>query len=279
MPSELRVTVLIENTVYASALRAEHGLAVLLETEGNRVLLDTGQTGQIMENARFLREDLSSVSHIAISHGHYDHTGGLDPVLSKARSAALHAHPAAFDNKYARSDAGLRHIGCRLPLKEIHGRCSSVALSEGPQTLPGGLGLTGAIPRVHEWETPGGAFFVEDGERKVADSVPDDQSLFWDGPQGPVVIAGCAHAGVVNTLEYVLQLTGADHIHAVLGGLHLHSASPERMDRTIDAFRRFDVQRIGVGHCTGFHAIRRFFDAFGDRCFLFSVGTRAAFGP
>jgi len=112
---------------------------------------------------------------------------------------------------------------------------------------------------------------------KVRDALLDDQSLFWDSPDGLVVVAGCAHSGIVNTLERVSELTGKHRLRAVVGGLHLVSASEERIRMTIDAFRRFGVERIGLGHCTGFQAIRRFFDVLEDRRFLCSVGTRVTF--
>ena len=277
--SPLKLTCLIDNTVYLPSLRAEHGLSILAETDGAKVLLDAGQTAQVIQNARMLRIELASISHVAVSHGHSDHTGGLESVLSKARSARLHAHSSAFARKYKRHDDGTyQDIGCPLRLGDIQWRCAGVLLDHEPQQLPSGFGLTGEVPRVHDWERPGDGYFVDCDGTKIKDILLDDQSLFWDGPDGLVVIAGCAHAGIVNTLERVSELTGKHRVLAVVGGLHLVSASEERIRRTIDAFRRFGVERIGLGHCTGFHAMRRFFDVLGDRCFLCPVGTRATFG-
>ena len=279
LPARLQLTVLIDNTVYMPSLRAEHGLSILAESAGVRVLLDTGQTGQIIQNAHMLQVDLASVSHVALSHGHYDHSGGLESVLGKASSARLHAHPAAFQEKYKhKGDGEFRYIGCPLQMADMQLRCSEAVLDHAPHQLPAGFGLTGEVPRRHGWEETDHGFFVDCDGQRVRDPLVDDQSLYWDGPTGPVVICGCAHAGVVNTLEHVAELTGRTRIHAVVGGFHLTGASDDRIDKTIEAFRRLGVERVGVGHCTGQRASRRLFDAFGDKCFLCSVGTRASFG-
>ena len=278
-PSSLRLTCLVDNTVYLPSLRAEHGLSILAEADSVKVLLDAGQTAQIIQNARMLGVELSSVSHVAVSHGHYDHTGGLESVLGKARSATVHAHTAAFVRKYGRREDGTyRHIGCPLRLEDLQSRCAEMLLDHQPQELPSGFGLTGEVPHTHNWEKAEGAYFIDSHGAKLRDPLLDDQSLFWDGPDGLVVVAGCAHAGVVNTIERACELTGKHRVAGVVGGLHLVSASDDRIERTIDAFRRFGVERIGLGHCTGFQAIRRFFDVLGDRCFLCPVGTRVGFG-
>ena len=172
----------------------------------------------------------------------------------------------------------VRYDGCPLRLKDVESKCRDVLLRPGPQELPAGFGLTGEVPRVHGWEAMSGGFFMDSNGAKVSDPLLDDQSLYWDGPGGLVVVAGCAHAGIVNTLERVLEITGKDRVRAVVGGLHLVSASEERIGRTIDAFRRLGVERVGVGHCTGLRAMRRFFDAFEAKCFLCSVGTNVSFG-
>jgi len=278
--ASLDLTVLVDNRVYQPSVRAEHGLSILVQTRGTTVLLDTGQTAQVVQNARLLGARMSEVSHIALSHGHYDHTGGLEAVLGKAPAASVHAHPLAFDRKYKKRDDGtFRFIGCPLQLDVVRHKCGELVFGREAASLPGGLGLTGEVPRTHAWECENAGFFRDEAGQRVPDDLADDQSLYWDGPRGPVVVCGCAHSGVVNTLERVASLTGAKRIHGLVGGLHLGRASNERIERTIDALKRFGVERIGIGHCTGEGAGRRLFDAFGERCFLLSVGERVAFGP
>ena len=277
--SSLQLTVLIDNTVYMPSLRAEHGLSILAEADGTQVLLDTGQTAQVIQNARLLGVELADVAHVALSHGHMDHTGGLECVLAKTRKAALYAHPAAFEEKFKKlHDASYRYIGCPLQLDDVKARCDEVKFSTEPQQLPAAFGLTGEVPRVHEWEKSDNGFATGSGQTKSVDKLLDDQSLFWDGPGGPVVVAGCAHSGIINTLERVAELTGKKQIHAVLGGFHLKAASDERIDLTIDALKRFGVERLGLGHCTGFKAMQRMAQALGDKCFECPVGTRVSFG-
>ena len=160
--SSLKLTCLVENTVYLPSLRAEHGLSILAEADGAKVLLDAGQTAQVIQNARMLGVELSSVSRVAVSHGHFDHTGGLESVLSKARSARLYAHSSAFARKYRRHDDGTyQDIGCPLRLSGLQWGGGGVLLDHGPQELPSGFGLTGEVPRVHDWERTEDGFCMD----------------------------------------------------------------------------------------------------------------------
>ncbi len=139
-----------------------------------------------------------------------------------------------------------------------------------------GIFVTGEIPRHSTFEDTGGAFFT-DPDGAHPDLLLDDQALYFDTKAGLVVLLGCAHSGVVNTLEYVRQLTGGRRIHTVMGGLHLLNASPARMDQTIAALRRLDIQRLAPAHCTGLPALAQLWTAFPDRCFACAVGVRQAF--
>lgn len=145
-----------------------------------------------------------------------------------------------------------------------------------PQEVVPGLWVTGAIPRVTDYEDVGGPFYL-DGFRNRPDPLLDDQALFFESEKGLVVVLGCAHAGVVNTLCYIKDLTGQNRFYAVLGGMHLVSATPERIARTIEVFRTYDVARIGPAHCTGTQATAQLWHEFPDRCFNCSVGDKIEF--
>ncbi|MGC8988703.1 MAG: MBL fold metallo-hydrolase [Verrucomicrobiia bacterium] len=278
MNEEILITLLVENSVYSRGLKAEHGLAFHLQVGGASMLFDTGQSDLIVHNARILGTDLSRLKAIGLSHGHYDHTGGLPHVLAVAPCAAVFAHPAATKPRFARnSDGTTRQVG--MDAATVSSKKPSLSWRENtaPVELLPGIFLTGEIPRETDYEDVGGPF-VLDESGTVPDPIADDQALFFRTNEGTVVLLGCAHAGVVNTLRHVLRLTNGKRIHAVLGGMHLVNASPERVNRTMAALRELGVRRLGPAHCTGDLATARMWNEFLQACVPCSVGSRFVFG-
>lgn len=278
MPSHLRITVLVENTAHGAGTMGEHGLAYWIEWDDHRALFDTGQGFVLVNNAHKLGVSIRNPEAIILSHGHYDHTGGLAAMLRDAASAEVHVHPAAFAPKYARNrDGTSRSIGLPLPAQQaLEGLGQRVVHTESPTVVLGRLTVTGEVPRTHAFEDTGGAFFL-DAECTAPDPLADDQSLFFDTPQGTVVLLGCAHAGVSNTLRYIFALTGGRPIHAVIGGMHLAGASPERMCQTVEVLQQLDVARLAPCHCTGLAATVALWNALPGRCEACHVGTRFEF--
>jgi 7,8-dihydropterin-6-yl-methyl-4-(beta-D-ribofuranosyl)aminobenzene 5'-phosphate synthase len=285
-PSEMQkisgvwVTVLVENTVQGRGLQAEHGLSFLIRTEGECVLFDTGQTDLLLKNAAALEVSLEEVKAIALSHGHYDHTGGLKAARTAAPSSRIYVHPAALGSKFAgNSDGSSRPVGLSDSAFEILNEAKqAITWTEKPTEIASGVFVTGTIPRTTSFEGTGGRFFLDEACTQP-DLLLDDQALFFDTEDGVVVLLGCGHAGVVNTVEYVRQLTSHRPINAVIGGFHLLEASAERMTETIDAVRRWNLQRLAPAHCTGIAALIQLWSAFPDRCSPCPVGTSLGFRP
>lgn len=276
---KIRITVLVENTVDGQGLLAEHGLAFWIEAGSRYILFDTGQGGVLVNNAYRLGLSLSRIDTIVLSHGHYDHTGGLADALRGNRPTAIYAHADALKPKFARNQDGTsRSIGIPdIPQQALDQRRDRLVLIEKPTPLFNGLIATGPVPRVTDFEDTGGPFFL-DARCEQPDPLADDQALFFvDSAQGTVVLLGCAHAGVINTLRYVQQLTGGRPIHAVLGGMHLVGASPERLKRTIDELRKMNIDRLGPAHCTGRAATVALWNALPDQCVPCHVGTKFQF--
>lgn len=272
------VTTLVENSVSGRNLKAEHGLAYLIRNGGHCLLFDTGQSELLQQNAREMGLSLEEVEAIALSHGHYDHTGGLSAAHKLAPNARLFLHPAALKPKFAGNPDGTsRSVG--LPdatLQAIHQAGDRVVWTTKPTGVLAGIFVTGEIPHETPYEDTGGPFFLDDSCTQ-RDPLVDDQALFFDTRDGVVVLLGCAHAGVVNTLNYVRLITRGRPIHTVLGGMHLLEANAHRIEKTFAAFRELDIRQLGPAHCTGVIPTARLRTQFPDRCVVCTVGSSLAF--
>ena len=271
---EIKITTLSENTAGNEYL-GEWGLSMLVEADGREILFDTGAGSAAVHNAHLMGIDLASVDRIVISHGHYDHTGGLLEVLKVAGNKEIVAHPDIWALKYARWEGRPeRFVGINFHRELLEGLGARFNLSREPVKLSGCIMTTGEIPMVNDYETVEKDLMVkEDGEYKP-DSLNDDLAMIIDTEFGLVVVLGCAHRGIVNTLQHAIKLTGKDLIYAAIGGTHLIHATEERLERTAAALLEVGVQHLGVSHCTGFKAAAYLAQVFGDRFFLNNAGTR-----
>ena len=270
MIQNIRITTLVENTASGADLLAEHGLSFWIEYGDKRILFDTGQSNILIKNAKVLGIDLAKIDAIVISHGHYDHTGGLSDVLEIAAKAKIYLHPGATEPKFSKNISGVKSIGMPDSAKEaIQGQ--HMIWTATPATIFPGISVTGQVPRMNDYEDVGGTFFVDENCQKP-DELLDDQTLFVESTKGLVVVLGCAHSGVVNTLDYISKLTGYNKIYAVIGGMHLLNASQIRIANTIEAFKKYEIQKIVPLHCTGQNAMQDFKTAFGDKCLFLCPG-------
>ena len=271
--NNLKITVLAEDTANKRGLLAEHGLSFLIESGRNKFLFDTGQGLALRHNTEKLNVNLKTINAVVLSHGHYDHTGGLTFALNGMNCPRLYAHPEAFSLKYARNpDGSAREVGMTVGNKITAGELAKMVPVKEKTEIAEGLFLTGPVPRTTDFEDTGGAFFT-DPDYQIPDDLPDDQALFAETKNGTAVILGCAHSGVINTLRYIQALTDNRPIHTLIGGMHLLSASPERMDQTVAELRRFNVQRLIPCHCTGLAATVRLWNELPGKCETCPVGT------
>jgi 7,8-dihydropterin-6-yl-methyl-4-(beta-D-ribofuranosyl)aminobenzene 5'-phosphate synthase len=273
------LSVLVENTVSQEDLRAEHGFSVWLETPRGNVLWDTGQSPLFIGNARKMGIPIENVSCIALSHGHYDHTGGLPTILGLNSRVRVCGHPDLFIQRFVRTRHRVfseRPIGSPIVKEVVQAKCQSLELNRQPFEIIPGVFLTGEIPRTTQCEDTGGDFFLN-VECTVPDPIIDDQALYFETSHGIAVLLGCAHAGVINTLNYVAKLTGKNQIYTVLGGMHLFQASDERLEETAHTLAKYDVQMIGPCHCTGERAKAFFRSQFPERMIDCATGRRLTF--
>ena len=273
--TKLRITTLSENTAAAGNLLAEWGLSILVETDEVNILVDTGQSISASHNADVLGIDLSKVAKIVLTHGHYDHTGGLRQILHRMRKEVeIIAHPDIWAVKYSRREGQEdKYIGIPFHHQTLESLGARFNLTAKPTRITDNIMTTGEIPMVTEFEEIDASRFVKEDAIWQRDKLLDDQALIINTEQGLVVIVGCAHRGVINTLYHAQQLTGAKRIHAVVGGAHLTNASEERIWLTIAALRELDVKRLGLSHCTGLPAASLMAQEFGEKFFFNNAGT------
>jgi len=278
---KLRITTLSENTAGMNEntaglvnFLAEWGLSILVETDEVNILLDTGQSISAGYNADILGIDLSRIDRIVLSHGHFDHTGGLRPMLRKMRKRVeIIAHPDIWTAKYSRRQGKDRYIGIPYLRQELESLGASFNLTPKPVKITDNIMTTGEIPMVTDYEEVDPDLVVKGDTGWQPDKLLDDQALIINTEPGLIVILGCAHRGIINTLYYAQQLTGVTPIHTVLGGCHLFSASQEQIRSTITALKELGVQRLGVSHCTGLPAAVIMAQEFGDKFFFNNAGT------
>jgi 7,8-dihydropterin-6-yl-methyl-4-(beta-D-ribofuranosyl)aminobenzene 5'-phosphate synthase len=279
MIQNLQITVLVENTVRRADLLAAHGLALWIEADRHRILFDTGQGKVLRHNARELEVALDTAETVVISHGHFDHTGGLEDVLDAGEQTSVCLHPAALERKYAREESPPhRNIGIPgLDEHTLRRKARWLVWTRGPTKLMDGVHVTGEIPRRNDFEDTGGPFF-RDEACTDPDPLVDDQALYFETPAGLVVVLGCAHSGVVNTLDYIAELTNGKRVSVVLGGMHLGRATAPRLEATVAALERYGVERVGTAHCTGARAASYLRSRLPSECFECSVGRTLTFG-
>lgn len=272
----MRITTICENRAPRSGLLGEHGLAMLLELRGRRILFDTGAGATLAGNAAALNLDLTRLDAVVLSHGHHDHTGGLKWVLEKRGSASLpvYAHPDALAEKYvSREDKAPEYIGAPWKRAEMEALGAEFRLERGPVDLGDGLIITGEIPRApHGRRTPW-PFLHREGGAFAEDRLLDDQALVVESGAGLIVLLGCAHAGVVETLRHVLALTGERRIYALLGGTHLLHTPEEQLKETVKELKHFGLEIVAPCHCSGIQAVMAMHRAFGKSCLDHQAGS------
>jgi len=277
-PDMATITILVDNKASGSR-RSEHGFSAWFEVARRRLLFDTGQGPALEGNAGEIGVDLRTTDTLVLSHGHFDHTGGLPLVVERAPDVQVCAHPLATGPRFVIRGGSAKPVGmpdaARVALESIP--AGSVHWITDAVEIAPGVGLTGPIPRLTEYEDTGGPFFVDDGGRQ-SDPITDDLALWIRTDRGLVVLVGCSHAGVINTLRHARTVSGEPRLHAVLGGFHLTEASPSRLQRTIDALEEFGLGLIVPCHCTGDAAVERLRQALGDRVVPGSAGTTHTFG-
>ena len=273
---ELRITTLIENMPDEEGkLLAEHGLSLHIEFDGKRILFDTGQTGDFVKNADLLGINLKCLDDIIISHGHYDHSGGVTTVLPEiGRTIPFYVGEGFFVPKYKHlSDGTYRYNGNPFTQQELADcEVDLQIVTEDVTYLTEKILLFKNFPSVSEFEKMNEKFVLSQGEAYSRDEFREEIALGLRTSKGLVLIVGCSHVGICNILQAVSERV-EESIYAVLGGTHLMEADEERLEKTMEVFHKFGVQCVAVSHCTGEQGIAMAKETFREQFILNNTGN------
>jgi 7,8-dihydropterin-6-yl-methyl-4-(beta-D-ribofuranosyl)aminobenzene 5'-phosphate synthase len=282
----LKITILSTMLADGDEL-GEWGFAALVEADGHRILFDTGaHTDVVLKNARSLGIDLATVPEVVLSHNHSDHVGGLltlrQEFLAKAPTALSRVHVGkGIFYRRTSFNPGIDDNPALL-LKPVYEKTGGVFIShDGPAQIYPGIWLTGPVPRKYPERNWGGSGRVLTPDGWSEDNVPEDQAMVFDTDKGLVVLVGCAHAGIINTLDDARTIVRPARFYAVVGGVHLFAASDQTLDWTAGKLAGFGVDNFLGAHCTGIEPVFRFRAALDlDRrhCVVAAVGSNFTLG-
>lgn len=274
MVKGIELSVIVENSTSMDKpnVRAQHGLSMLVKIDleqSNKltVLFDTGPSPEIfIHNIKALNIDLSVVDLIFLSHGHYDHTSALLAVLEQIkRQIPIIAHPNIFKPKL-KAEPTLKYIGLPYTKADVERAGGILLLAKNAIALAKGVLTSGEIERSTPFEKTDSFYTIKDWYF-VEDDLPDDQALIIQVEgKGIVVISGCAHSGIINTVKQAQRLTGTKEVYLVAGGFHLEKADNKRIELTTEELRQLNPKLLAPCHCTGLNAASHLIKTFEGRC-------------
>jgi 7,8-dihydropterin-6-yl-methyl-4-(beta-D-ribofuranosyl)aminobenzene 5'-phosphate synthase len=258
---EFKITVLCENTVPTPGLLGEHGFAAFVEAPGGNILFDTGQGFSLVQNSLRLQKDLRTVSKLVLSHGHFDHTGGMVAFLGVHGPCEVVAHPDVLGERFRWMPMGPEEkpVSIGIPWREAYltTRGARFNMQTEFTEIMEDVFVSGEVPRKTPFESGDPKFVVRKNGEWAPDPFLDDYSMVLKTPRGLVVILGCAHAGLINILNHAIDRTGVEKIYAILGGTHLGFSPQSQLDETIPVLKRYQMEVLATSHCTGQGPIAR----------------------
>ncbi|MCI8646899.1 MAG: MBL fold metallo-hydrolase [Firmicutes bacterium] len=266
---------LIENKTDTSGCVAEHGLSIYIEAQGKRIVFDAGASELFAENAKKLGVDLSRADAMIISHGHYDHTGGVPTFCRINKDAPVYIHKEAFYETYGMDNGSIdkEPCGIRWTQEEREQIEPRLIKTEGPLWLSDNIVISGTIPADPNRRQTEDFYRRLPDERLVPDEMAHEQILVVREPEGLYVFSGCSHRGVIPAVSYARELFGGERIAVLTAGMHLYSAGQEMREKVIGQILSEKLDTVIPVHCTGINAICDLKAALGAKCIAAATGS------
>lgn len=273
---ELQLDIICENTVGRPvSAYGEHGFSCLINHSSGKWLFDTGSGETLLGNLSVLGHDVHDIDGVFLSHGHYDHSGGLMPLLKETGRQKVYAHSGIFKERFWQGQHEQRDISLPYQRDELEKNGADFVFLDHLKEIAPGFYFSGVIPQLSADETgdPHLVQHVNSEGEITADRFEDDAALAFDTTKGLVVVLGCSHAGVINTVEYFRKELAVQKVYAVIGGMHLGPASDEQFAATLDYLVTLNPARLGLSHCTGQIRSAQLHARFPRKVFFANVGT------
>ena len=272
---DFKITIL--STMLSDFHTGEWGFSAMIEVDGERILFDAGsRENTVLQNAKELNINLDKIDNIFISHNHKDHTGGLITLKKEYPNSFKNAHvgEGIFYSRPNPDGDGNYILSSRNTLENLGIKFIS---HKNPTQLVPGVWTTGQVPRKYDEKNWSGVSKMIDSKGNIVeDIIPEDQSLFFDTENGIVLISGCSHAGLANTLDYVQKIIPGRPIYKIIGGFHLLKLNNDKLEWTAKKMREAGVNYFVGAHCTGLnstYSIRNFLGLTSESALVGSVGT------
>lgn len=263
----LKVHVLTNNTVRKRSLLAEHGLSLLIETSDKKLLFDTGQSSVFIHNANKLGLSLTDIDAIILSHGHYDHCGGL---INFDNPPNIYLHQDILFKKYRKKESYI-DIGVPFDMNRFKDK---LIFNNKPLFIDEGVLLSGEIPCINDFENKNNKFYIKRDGVMIEDNILDEQMLIIEEKEKIAIFLGCSHRGVINSVSHAKKLFPNKGISLLVAGMHLENVSSNYLNKVISSLKQFSIDMIVPLHCTGNHAINELKKNFGKRCKILNAGDK-----
>ncbi len=252
----LEVTTLIENSKGEHlSLKNEHGISFLIESDGKKILFDTGQSDLFLKNAKLLNKDFSNINHVVLSHGHYDHSGGLKYLIKENKEFKLWLGNGFFKLKYGYQNGAYEFLGNDFDIKYLEdNKINYNIVNQNIVEIEKDIFIITNFIKNQKDEQINPRFVIKEKNTFISDEFLDEVLIAIKTSKGIIAILGCSHPGMRNMLETVKTRLKAP-LYAVLGGTHLVEANEECLNNSLEYLNSGDIEFVGVSHCTGFDAM------------------------
>lgn len=272
----LEFQILTDNLVNRPHLLAEHGLSLWIKNEDRQILFDAGQTSVFLQNALSLEIPINDADAVILSHGHYDHCGGVPSYPFGNSNAKIYIGSGAFEKKLSVKNGQIQDIGVPWNAEFREKVKDRIVQTDDCSEIYPRVHVLSAIAQTNDFERVSPCFFTERNETKIEDHMDEEQLLVIEMNGGLAVFSGCSHKGIVNCVEHVKRRFPGKEIKILVAGMHLQNVSIEQFEFTIDYFMNSGIQHIVPLHCTGMQAICELKNTLKDRCQICAVGDRVS---